>query len=200
MTVRDDSVREQITQVGGTTLRVAIRPGTGTGPLLLLCKGGETVRQIGQLRAAGAEHVQTGPHPEDQGPRQAADGTAAAQATAEADALAEALQAARAAQQAAETAAAQAAAALRDAREQAAAAPEQAAATEEASALCAGEGLADAQVHATLAAAAAPRHHPAKPRIRGPIDRGHTQTPAYAASKTTPTLTITRSPRLQRLR
>ena len=71
-----------------------------------------------------AEQVQTGRHPEDQGPRQVADGTAAAQAaqaTAEADALAEALQAARAAQQAAETAAAQAAAALHDAREQAAA-------------------------------------------------------------------------------
>jgi len=86
--------------------------------------------------ARRAGHVQTGPHPEDQGPRQVADGTAAAQAaqaTAEADALAEALQAARAAQQAAETAAAQAAAALRDAREQAAAAQaavrEQAAAT-----------------------------------------------------------------------
>ena len=75
--------------------------------------------------ARRAEQVQTGPHPEDQGPRQAA---------AETDALAEALRAARAAQQAAETAAAQAAAALRDAREQAAA-------TEGASALCAGEGL-----------------------------------------------------------
>ena len=86
--------------------------------------------------ARRAEQVQTrrltGRHPEDQGPRRAADGTAAAQAaqataeaaaqaTAEADALAEALQAARAVQQAAETAAAQAAAALRDAREQAAA-------------------------------------------------------------------------------
>jgi poly(3-hydroxyalkanoate) depolymerase len=89
--------------------------------------------------ARRAEHAQTGPHPEDQGPRQVA-GTAAApaaQATAEADALAETLQAARAAQQAAETAAAQAAAALRDAREQAAAAQaaaarEHAAATEEA--------------------------------------------------------------------
>ena len=89
--------------------------------------------------ARRAEQVQTGRHPEDQGPRQAADGTAAAQATAEADALAEALQAARAAQQAAETAAAQAAAALRDAHEQAAAA--QAAATGGASALCAGDGL-----------------------------------------------------------
>ena len=103
-----------------------------------------------------AEQVQTGRHPEDQGPGQAADGTAAAQAaqataeaaaqaTAEADALAEALQAARAVQQAAETAAAQAAAALRDAREQAAAAQaaarEQAAATEGANALCAGDGL-----------------------------------------------------------
>ena len=62
--------------------------------------------------ARRAEQVQTGRHPEDQGPRRA---------TAETDALAEALQAARAAQQAAETAAAQAAAALRDAREQAAA-------------------------------------------------------------------------------
>ena len=60
-------------------------------------------------RHAGQD--QTGPHPQDQGPRQAA------QATAGADALAEALRAARAAQQAAETAAAQAAAALRDARE-----------------------------------------------------------------------------------
>ncbi len=39
MPVRDDSVREQITQVGGTPLRVAIRPGTGTGPPLLLCNG-----------------------------------------------------------------------------------------------------------------------------------------------------------------
>ena len=39
MPVRDDSVREQITQAGGTTLRVAIRPGTGTGPPLLLCNG-----------------------------------------------------------------------------------------------------------------------------------------------------------------
>ena len=39
MSVRDDSVREQITQVGGTSLRVAIRPGTGTGPPLLLCNG-----------------------------------------------------------------------------------------------------------------------------------------------------------------
>ncbi len=92
--------------------------------------------------ARRAQQVQTGPHPEDQGPRQVADGTAAAhaaqaaaqaaQATAEADALAKALQAARAAQQAAETAAAQAAAALRDAREQAAAA--QAAAREQAAA------------------------------------------------------------------
>ena len=98
--------------------------------------------------ARRAEQVQTGRHPEHQSPRQAADGTAAAQAaqaTAEADALAEALQAARAAQHAAETAAAQAAAALRDAREQAAAAQaaarEQAAAPEEASALRAGEGL-----------------------------------------------------------
>ena len=39
MPVRDDSMREQITQVGGTSLRVAIRPGTGTGPPLLLCNG-----------------------------------------------------------------------------------------------------------------------------------------------------------------
>ena len=64
-----------------------------------------------------AEQVQTGRHPEDQGPRQVADGTAAAQA----------------------------AAALHDAREQAAAAQaaarEQAAAPEGASALCAGESL-----------------------------------------------------------
>ena len=93
--------------------------------------------------APRAEQVQAGRHPEDHGPRQAADGTAAqaAQATAGADALAEALRAARAAQRAAETAAA----ALRDAREQAAAAQaaarEQAAAPEGASALCAGEGL-----------------------------------------------------------
>src|ERR1019366_712321 len=39
MTVRDDHVREEIMQVGGTPLRVAIRPGTGTGPPLLLCNG-----------------------------------------------------------------------------------------------------------------------------------------------------------------
>ena len=39
MTVREDSVREQITQVAGTQLRVAIRPGTGTGPRCLLCNG-----------------------------------------------------------------------------------------------------------------------------------------------------------------
>jgi poly(3-hydroxyalkanoate) depolymerase len=39
MPVRDDHVREEITQVGGTPLRVAIRPGTGTGPPLLLCNG-----------------------------------------------------------------------------------------------------------------------------------------------------------------
>jgi hypothetical protein len=87
--------------------------------------------------ARRAEQVQTGRHPEDQGPRQVAGGTAAAQAaqaTAEADALAEALQAALAVQQAAETAAAQAAAALRNAREKAAAAREQAAATEGANA------------------------------------------------------------------
>ena len=97
--------------------------------------------------ARRAEQVQTGHHPEHQGPRQVTDAAAAsaAQATAGADTLAEALRAARAAQQAAETAAAQAAAALRDAREQAAAAQaaarEQAAAPEGASALCADEGL-----------------------------------------------------------
>ena len=73
--------------------------------------------------ARRAEQARTGRHPEHQGPRQAADGTTAAQA----DALAEAVQAA-------ETAAAQAATALRDAREQAAA-------TEGATALCAGDGL-----------------------------------------------------------
>src|ERR1035441_8033744 len=39
MTVRNDSVRDEIMQVGGTPLRVAIRPGTGTGPPLLLCNG-----------------------------------------------------------------------------------------------------------------------------------------------------------------
>jgi poly(3-hydroxyalkanoate) depolymerase len=39
MAVRDDPAREQIMQVGGTPLRVAIRPGTGTGPPLLLCNG-----------------------------------------------------------------------------------------------------------------------------------------------------------------
>ena len=39
MPVRDDSVREQIMQAGGTPLRVAIRPGTGAGPPLLLCNG-----------------------------------------------------------------------------------------------------------------------------------------------------------------
>src|ERR1039458_1574522 len=39
MTVRDDYVREEIMQVGGTPLRVAIRPGTATGPPLLLCNG-----------------------------------------------------------------------------------------------------------------------------------------------------------------
>jgi len=39
MTVRDDPVREQLMQVGGRRLRVAIRPGTGTGPPLLLCNG-----------------------------------------------------------------------------------------------------------------------------------------------------------------
>ena len=84
--------------------------------------------------ARHGEQVQTGRHPGDQGPRQVADGTAAARAVA----LAEAMQAVRAAQQAAETAAAQAAAALRDAREQAAAAREQAAAPEGDSALCRG--------------------------------------------------------------
>jgi poly(3-hydroxyalkanoate) depolymerase len=39
MTVRDDYAREEIRQVGGTPLRVAIRRGTGTGPPLLLCNG-----------------------------------------------------------------------------------------------------------------------------------------------------------------
>ena len=39
MTVRDDYVREQIMQASGTPLRFAIRPGTGTGPPLLLCNG-----------------------------------------------------------------------------------------------------------------------------------------------------------------
>ena len=39
MPVRDDSVREEIMQAGGAPLRVAIRPGTGTGPPLLLCNG-----------------------------------------------------------------------------------------------------------------------------------------------------------------
>jgi poly(3-hydroxyalkanoate) depolymerase len=39
MPVRDDYVREQIMQVGGASLRVAIRPGTGSGPPLLLCNG-----------------------------------------------------------------------------------------------------------------------------------------------------------------
>ena len=39
MPVRDDYVREQTMQVGGTPLRVVIRPGTGTGPPLLLCNG-----------------------------------------------------------------------------------------------------------------------------------------------------------------
>ena len=84
--------------------------------------------------ARRADQAQTGRRPEDWGPRQVADGAAAAQAaqaaqaaraaqaTAEADALAEALQAALAVQQAAEAAVAQAAAALRVAREQAAAA------------------------------------------------------------------------------
>ena len=39
MAVRDDYVREEIMRVGGRSLRVAIRPGTGTGPPLLLCNG-----------------------------------------------------------------------------------------------------------------------------------------------------------------
>ena len=39
MAVRDDPVREQIMEAAGTPLRVAIRPGTGTGPPLLLCNG-----------------------------------------------------------------------------------------------------------------------------------------------------------------
>ena len=39
MPVRDDYVREETMQVGGTPLRVVIRPGTGTGPPLLLCNG-----------------------------------------------------------------------------------------------------------------------------------------------------------------
>jgi hypothetical protein len=39
VTARDDSEREEIVQVGGTPLRVAIRPGTGTEPPLLLCNG-----------------------------------------------------------------------------------------------------------------------------------------------------------------
>ncbi|MGD0609031.1 MAG: hypothetical protein ABSA53_36300, partial [Streptosporangiaceae bacterium] len=39
MAVRDDNVREEIMRVGGRQLRVAIRPGTGTGPPLLLCNG-----------------------------------------------------------------------------------------------------------------------------------------------------------------
>ena len=127
----------------GGHVELATRPGLLT-PLItdFLAAPPHDARRAGQ--------VQTGRHPEHQGPRQAADGTAAAQtaqaaqATAEADALAEAIQAARAAQQAAETAAAQAAAALRDAREQAAtaqsAARELAAAPEGTSALCAGEG------------------------------------------------------------
>ena len=117
--------------------------------------------------ARRAEQVQTGRHPEDQGPRQVADGTAAAaqagQATAEEDALAEALQAARAAQHAAETAAAQAAAALRDAREQAAAAREQAAATEGASALRAVGNAARRRAAMRGRARHAPRARPADP-------------------------------------
>jgi len=105
--------------------------------------------------ARRAGQARTGPHPEDQDPRQATDGTAAAHAAAGAGALAEALQAARAAQQAAETAAA----ALRDAREQAAA-------TEGASALCAGEGLTGrdpvtAPNGGTGAAGARPQSHSA---------------------------------------
>jgi pimeloyl-ACP methyl ester carboxylesterase len=39
MPVRDDYVREEIMQVGRTPLRVAIRPGSGTAPPLLLCNG-----------------------------------------------------------------------------------------------------------------------------------------------------------------
>ena len=39
MAVRDDPVREQILEAAGTPLRVAIRPGTGAGPPLLLCNG-----------------------------------------------------------------------------------------------------------------------------------------------------------------
>jgi pimeloyl-ACP methyl ester carboxylesterase len=39
MPVRAGYVREEIIQVGGTPLRVAIRPGTGTAPPLLLCNG-----------------------------------------------------------------------------------------------------------------------------------------------------------------
>jgi len=39
MPVRDDYMREETMQVGGTPLRVVIRPGTGTGPPLLLCNG-----------------------------------------------------------------------------------------------------------------------------------------------------------------
>ena len=39
MAVRDDPVREQIMEAAGTPLCVAIRPGTGTGPPLLLCNG-----------------------------------------------------------------------------------------------------------------------------------------------------------------
>ncbi len=109
----------------GGHVELATRPGLLT-PLItsFLAAPPHDARRAGQ--------AQTGHHPQDQDPRQVADGTAAAQATqaaAEADALAEALQAARAAQQAAETAAAQAAA-LRDAHEQAAAA--QAAAREQA--------------------------------------------------------------------
>ena len=39
MAVRDEFVREEIMRVGGRSLRVAVRPGTGTGPPLLLCNG-----------------------------------------------------------------------------------------------------------------------------------------------------------------
>ena len=39
MPVRDDYVREQIMQAGSTPLRVAIRPGSGTAPPLMLCNG-----------------------------------------------------------------------------------------------------------------------------------------------------------------
>src|SRR5450755_2077389 len=100
MPVRDDCVREEIMQVGGTPLRVAIRPGTGTGPPLLLCNGIgmrlEALRPfvdaldpaIEVIRfdapGVGGSQLPNLPyrHPEDQDPRQAAAGTAAAQAAA----------------------------------------------------------------------------------------------------------------------